>query len=105
MRTPRPTGPRVERLHNGGFQVLGLPDLSPVFSTRAKGEQWLRDHLQKLPATRQPRDRACLCCGTDFRSDGAHNRMCSSCRLRGQDIPAAVGLATASSKLRRAARV
>jgi len=24
--------------------------------------------------------RACLCCGADFQSEGAHNRLCNPCR-------------------------
>ena len=26
--------------------------------------------------------RKCLCCGSKFKSEGPHNRMCSSCRLK-----------------------
>ncbi len=29
--------------------------------------------------------RPCLCCGTPFDSEGAHNRMCNLCRKRGSD--------------------
>lgn len=31
-------------------------------------------------AVQQRRDRACMCCGREFLSEGAHNRLCSSCR-------------------------
>lgn len=61
----RRSGPRVERLTcgNDGFQVLGIPDLSPTFRTRAGGERWLRDYLALQPAALRPRERACDCWG------------------------------------------
>lgn len=38
-------------------------------------------------------ERACMCCGRPFMSEGAHNRLCGGCRLRGAnpfDTPATV---------------
>ncbi|SFI60161.1 hypothetical protein [Albimonas pacifica] len=29
--------------------------------------------------------RACICCGVQFRSEGAHHRMCKSCRTGAWD--------------------
>lgn len=37
--------------------------------------------------------RACLCCGTAFLSEGAHNRLCHGCRKQSSnpyDLPATV---------------
>lgn len=84
------TGPRVERMHNGAFEALGLPASSPIFPTRAAAEGWLRTEMAKLPARHQPRLRPCMCCQREFKSDGAHNRLCNNCRLRGQDTDGTV---------------
>lgn len=38
-------------------------------------------------------ERACMCCGKTFLSEGAHNRLCGACRQRGSspyDTPAIV---------------
>lgn len=38
-------------------------------------------------------ERACMCCGKPFLSEGAHNRLCGSCRNRSSspyDTPATV---------------
>lgn len=79
------TGPRVERMHTGAFEALGLPSASPVFPTRIAAEAWLRAELPKLPRTRQPRVRPCLRCSRDFHSEGAHNRLCPHCRRQSDD--------------------
>lgn len=34
----------------------------------------------RLERQSRQRDRACLCCGETFRSDGPHNRLCTTCR-------------------------
>lgn len=98
-------GPRVIRIsHSAGYQVVGLPDLSPTFRVRAEAEKWLRARLAALPESRRPRERPCLCCGRRFESEGIHNRLCNPCR--GSDrLPLALGSIGASSgKVRFAAR-
>lgn len=35
---------------------------------------------EKLAQLEQARTRPCMCCGTGFRSQGAHNRLCDPCR-------------------------
>lgn len=84
------TGPRVERMHNGAFEALGLPATSPVFPTRAAAEVWLRAEMSKMPRARQPQVRPCMCCQREFNSDGAHNRLCDPCRRRGLDLDGSV---------------
>lgn len=74
------TGPSVFSETGVGFVVTGLPGASPVFRSRAKAEAWIAEQEAKLPKTRQRRERACMCCGRDFMSDGAHNRLCDGCR-------------------------
>lgn len=37
----------------------------------------LQDAADRQARSRQ---RACLCCGNIFRSEGAHNRLCDTCR-------------------------
>lgn len=86
---PRPTGPRVEGGPRGGYQVLGLPNYSEIYHTRAEAEKWLRTQLAKLPERQRPQLRACLTCGHGFESDGAHNRMCAPCRQRASQEDAA----------------
>lgn len=97
------TGPRVERLEFQAYQVLGLRDLSPRFSTRAEAEGWLEDQLERIGPARQPRQRRCLRCGHAFQSEGFHNRMCDPCR-HVSDAGAMTITPRATGKVRRAAR-
>ena len=80
LSVPRPTGPRVVRVGNGEFQAVGLIELSPVFSTRAVAESWLRRELAKTPQSKRPQIRCCMRCRSEFQSEGFHNRMCGPCR-------------------------
>jgi hypothetical protein len=42
-----------------------------------------RHQQEKLRPVVKPKiRRACLCCGNEFSSEGAHNRLCSTCRTR-----------------------
>ena len=81
----KPTRVRVENSHGPDYEVLGLAYPSPLFKTRAAAEAWMATAVAKLPATRQPRQRACLTCGAAFLSEGAHNRMCGGCRASARD--------------------
>lgn len=76
----RPTGPRVVRVRNGGFQAVGLPEVSPMFASRAAAESWLQPRLDCVPASMRQQLRRCLHCGLEFQSEGFHNRMCTPCR-------------------------
>lgn len=41
--------------------------------------------------------RACMCCGKSFESEGPHNRLCGPCRRRGNDgLPAGFSFAAAN---------
>lgn len=81
----RPEGIRVERLDKHGFHVLGLPQMSPHFHSRAEAEKWIRGEITKLPHHKRPRERPCLSCATLFMSEGSHNRLCKYCRGRRDD--------------------
>lgn len=81
------SGPSVRRLH-ADFEVVGLPIVSPTFTTRRAAERWLAIEIAKLPERLRPRMRACRCCSTEFRSDGPHHRLCKDCRkLDGGAVP------------------
>lgn len=97
------SGPRVERICHGEFEVKGVAEQSPVFASRAEGERWLKDYLRGLPPHRQPRVRACLCCGGSFNSEGAHHRMCGSCRSASGTDTGVFGFALAGRGGRKAA--
>lgn len=84
-RDMKPTGVRVEKSYGPNFEVLGLPHSSPLFDTRAEAEAWAAKQVAKLPRNRQAGLRACLTCGKEFRSDGAHHRMCNACRVSARD--------------------
>lgn len=104
---PRRAGPRVERLVSGGdaFQVIGIPELSPTFKTRADAERWLAARIKSLPPSICPRDRACLRCGGIFPSEGFHNRLCAACRtMASNDVIPSISLAAGTEKIRRAAQ-
>ena len=91
----RSSGPRVERIKSGEFQVLGIDTYSPVFWTRAEAEAWLNAKLEAGSKAKRPQPRSCLCCGKGFESEGFHNRMCQPCRLRAsqeQDVPFSFGV-------------
>lgn len=88
MGLPKRIGARVERYDSKSFCIVGwpLPEPAPLFPTRAKAEAWLTEQLSRLDPRRVPRDRPCLCCGRPFLSEGAHNRLCASCRVRGNAL-------------------
>ena len=46
---------------------------------------------QRLEHAKKLKERACITCGTRFRSEGAHNRMCPRCRTHSADAPYALG--------------
>ena len=50
-------------------------------------------HKTLGPSKKQCTERACMCCGKTFLSEGAHNRLCGGCRNRSAspyDTPAIV---------------
>lgn len=47
--------------------------------TRLADAEAARDRLERKARSK---DRACLCCGTRFMSEGPHNRLCARCRGR-----------------------
>lgn len=94
------SGPQVLRVQNAEFQVVGLRGVSPLFKSRAEAEQFLRAEIAKLPAHQRPRERACLCCGTGFESEGAHHRLCNACRHKSSGFVAGL-VGTQRARVRR----
>jgi hypothetical protein len=45
--------------------------------------------LERVQRRRASRVRPCLCCGSPFVSEGAHNRLCGGCRLRSEGLAGA----------------
>lgn len=76
----KPSGLRVEVSHGRFYEVLGLTFASPLFETRAEAEAWAAREAEKLPSNRRAKVRGCITCGKSFLSEGAHNRMCDTCR-------------------------
>ncbi len=62
---------------SGAFwSVLDGGKAVATFSTWWKAD----DHADRLERRAMTRSRACLTCGSEFRSEGPHNRMCAACR-------------------------
>lgn len=73
----------VWRIDSHTYEVRGLPngEISPEFKFRSDAEKWLAENLDSLGLTRAKRGlRACLCCRSEFESEGIHNRLCNRCR-------------------------
>ncbi len=97
------TGPRVERVDNTAYQVLGLPELSPLFATHETAQRWLERALAKARPAHKPKERSCMCCQTAFVSEGFHHRLCGRCRGRSDGGSMSISSQSAG-KVRRAAR-
>lgn len=63
-----------------GFYVVknGRP-LGPIRSSMLQA--WAV--VERLEQTARIRQRRCLCCNTQFASEGPHNRLCDRCRQQG----------------------
>lgn len=87
---PKPKAGRfsVDKVPGLGYFVFS-PDGKRVSGPTNRDHALLsRDHHQRIfdqKAKRGPRK--CLCCGQEFESEGAHNRMCNRCRLLGDEVP------------------
>lgn len=103
VRPVQPAGPRVNYLRSGRYEVLGFPDASPLFRSRAEAEKWMRVAIARLPKGQQPVDRPCMCCGATFESQHIGNRLCGICRHRTDGGSMAIA-ANSTGKVRRAAR-
>ncbi len=57
---------------------------SPCAIARGMGrsESSVYRRIEVLSRATSPGRRPCLCCGTPFNSEGAHNRLCGRCRTR-----------------------
>lgn len=66
-------GRQMWAIFRGDAQVSGL------HTSKAVAEDCLENRRRKARIT----VRGCLLCGTSFKSEGPHNRMCPGCRSRG----------------------
>lgn len=48
--------------------------------------EYALNKVDELARQQRIRVRPCITCGTRFESEGAHNRMCTACRWRAQDM-------------------
>ena len=103
--TIRGRGPRVtvNRSGSGGYEVLGVPETSPIFAHRSDAEKWLKAKVALLPKSHLPQVRRCLCCNGEFKSEGFHHRMCATCRQFGSDV-AGMAATISGTRLRRVTR-
>jgi hypothetical protein len=56
-----------------------------IFGTPLSRQESVRRRADRLNAEARILVRSCLSCGTDFKSEGAHNRMCNPCRAKSED--------------------
>ena len=69
-------------------QLTGLPRSTVHKRLSPEAPQEIKPHRRKGTT-----ERACMCCGKTFLSEGAHNRLCGGCRNRSAspyDTPAIV---------------
>ena len=89
VHVPKPKSGRftIQYLSGQGYFVVSPSDVrvsGPYHSKEnALTNRDARQRQADAKARRGPRP--CLCCGAVFESEGAHNRMCGPCRLRGDD--------------------
>jgi DNA-binding CsgD family transcriptional regulator len=75
-RTPASVKDKLIRLSRQG----GMPKRPPL--DRARRAQISKASHEAKKRTRRP----CLCCGQPFMSEGPHNRLCSNCRSKSQEV-------------------
>lgn len=56
-------------------------------TTRDMAEERVEVLQRRDERARNARERPCLCCGRNFRSEGIHNRLCTPCRAGADDLP------------------
>lgn len=79
---------RVEFVRGSGWFVVS-PDTgysAQAFDNRNSALTSLGRAKSAAAKTARCRERACMTCGQKFLSEGFHNRLCRSCRHRGQDL-------------------
>jgi hypothetical protein len=81
---------RIEYLPGKGHAVLDPSGRIAIDPTPVREvAQAACAHLQAEADRKAKRGpRPCLCCGTEFESEGIHNRMCARCRVRGDALGA-----------------
>lgn len=71
-----------------GARLPAAAEVPPVFATP---RQLQVGNLSTAARSDRQQTRACLSCSKPFSSQGAHNRMCPSCRAEGPDLVSAYG--------------
>ena len=72
----------IAREGGNDFKFIYLPSSMEdpgTFRTRKLAEGWLARNFARFE-TAGVKMRACMCCRTQFFSQGSHNRMCQPCR-------------------------
>ncbi|QYK42830.1 MAG: hypothetical protein KF887_06940 [Paracoccaceae bacterium] len=75
----RESGPAV-RSCKEGWEVVGFAERIAPFRSRKAAEAELARRVKAMPSGSQPRERACMCCGSAFKSTGPGHRLCGTCR-------------------------
>lgn len=72
---------RVEFLPGRGHYVVDPSgERVSVFESLGRAHDIRHAKQMAYDAAKKRKVRPCLCCGRDFQSEGAHNRMCTPCR-------------------------
>ena len=61
-------------------RILGLPAANVEYQYRCAGQ---REYDERFMPKANRKRRACMTCGSQFTSEGAHNRVCDGCKLTG----------------------
>ena len=78
----------IHGLRAAGATIREIAQLTGL-SSSAVHKQLASEQARRKGTT----ERACMCCGKAFQSEGAHNRLCGACRNRSSspyDTPAIV---------------
>jgi hypothetical protein len=74
--------PHVRPRWDGRYIVANVDGQSPVFASFGAADRWLSKYLSGQEGGGKYRMRPCMCCTEVFPSEGAHNRLCDSCRRK-----------------------
>lgn len=82
---PKPSAkPQVNWISGRGYVVVdgNGREVSGPYSDKNKALMAAEAMRREADAKAKRGPRPCLCCGTEFPSEGVHNRLCSRCRHR-----------------------
>jgi hypothetical protein len=97
---PRTPQFRVRREYGKGYVVVDKDGahVSVVHGARDCAQTVCDNMTAAFMAKAKRKDRPCLSCGTVFRSDGVHNRLCGICRHRSADDMGTYGFGKRSGR-------